>query len=205
VDGIPQAASTQDRAAAFLGGGFLFVTLLVSLAGAAQAAAAREEEASGRLETLLAAPVSRLHWLVGRVAVATVLLLVAGVSAGLSAWLGALVAGERLAVGDLVAAGVNTVPASLVVLGVGILALGARPRWTGAIAYGYVAGAFLLELVGGLFDVAQPLLPLSVFHHVPLVPAADADPWGWAGLVAVAAVAVALGALALHRRDVTAE
>jgi ABC-2 type transport system permease protein len=205
VGGLSPASSSEERVAAFLGGGFLVLGLLVALAGAGLAAAAREDEASGRLETVLATPTTRLRWLLGRVVVATLVLLVVGVVAGVAAWLGAVVAGERLAGGDLLAAGVNTVPAALVVLGIGILALGTRPRWTGAIAYGYVAGAFVLELIGGLFDVAEPLLPLSVFHHVPLVPAEDPDPWAWAALMAVAGTAIAMGAAGLARRDVTAE
>jgi ABC-2 type transport system permease protein len=200
--GLP-AAGEGDGVTAFLGAVFVIVALLLALLAAGQAAGAREEEASGRLETLLALPVGRLRWLGARLGVSAALLLAAGLVTGLAAWLGTVLGDAGQPVGDLLAAGLTSVPAGLVVLGLGVLTLGLVPRWTSLVAYGYVAGAFLLEVLGSLFDLPEAVLGLSVFYHVPLVPAADPEPLTAAGMVAVAVGLTAAGAVGLRRRDVT--
>jgi ABC-2 type transport system permease protein len=190
---------------AFLGAVFLMVTLLLGLQAAGLAAAARDEEAAGRLDTLLALPVGRLRWLAGRVGIGAVLLLLGGGVAGAAAWLGTVLGDAEQPLGDLVAAGLTPVPAGLVVLGLGTLVLGVAPRSTSLVAYGYVAAAFLLEILGGLFGLPAAVLGLSVFHHVPLVPAVDPEPATAVATVAVAALLAGAGALALVRRDVSAD
>jgi ABC-2 type transport system permease protein len=188
---------------AFLGAVFVIVTLLLALLAAGQAAAAREEEASGRLETLLALPVGRLRWLGARLTVSAGALLAAGVVTGLAAWLGTVLGDAAQPVGDLLEAGLTSVPAGLVVLALGILTLGLAPRWTSLVAYGYVAAAFLLEILGSLFDLPEAVLGLSVFYHLPLVPAAEPEPRTATVMVAVALALTTAGALSLRRRDVT--
>ncbi len=187
----------------FLGAAFFIVSLLLCLLAASHAGAAREEEASGRLETVLALPVGRVRWLVGRTVVATVVVLVVALTAGGAAWLATSLGNADQNVTDVLAGALNVVPAALVVLGLGTAVLGVAPRLTATVSYGYVAAAFLLDVVGSLLDAPELLLALSVFHHLALVPAADPEPVTSAALVGVAITAVTLGALALRRRDLT--
>lgn len=189
---------------AFLGASFLVVGLLLAALAASHAAAAREEEASGRLETLLAGPVRREHWLTGRVLVALAVLLGGAVTTAAATWLGGVVAGDPQPVADLLAAGANALPAALVVLGLGMATFGWAPRLTSLLSYTYVAAAFLLEVVGSVLNLPGALLGLSVFHHVPLVPAAQAEPSTSAVLVLVALVAMLAGLLGVRCRDITA-
>jgi ABC-2 type transport system permease protein len=187
----------------FLGASFLVVALLLSLLAAGQAAAARDEEASGRLDTLLSAPVGRVAWLGGRAIVAGVLLALAAGSAALAAWAGSAATGGETTTADMLAAAATVVPGALVVLGLGVLVLGVAPRYTAPLAYGYVAAAFLLEILGSVLDVPEPVLAVSVFHHLPPVPAAEAEPVTAAVMVALALVLTAVAAVALRRRDLT--
>jgi len=200
--GLPSGGATGG-VPAFLGAVFLLVTLLLSLQAAGQAAAARDEEEAGRLDTLLALPVGRLRWLGGRLAVGAALLAAGGVVAGVAAWAGTVLGDAEQPLGELVAAGLTPVPAALVVLGLGALLLGVAPRWTSLAAYGYVAAAFLLEVLGGLFGLPETVLGLSVFHQVPLVPAVDPEPATAVATAAVAALLAGAGSLALVRRDVS--
>ncbi len=86
---------------AYLGVAFLIVALLVAFSGAALVTAARAEEAGGRLEHLLVRPVSRTAWFFGRVVVATSVLAVSGVLAGVFTWLGTASQHARGRVHDL--------------------------------------------------------------------------------------------------------
>lgn len=187
--------------AVFLGMVFLLLASLVALAAAGQVAATREEEAEGYLDHLLARPVTRLSWLAGRFAVSAAALALFGVVAGLAAWVGAASTGASIGFPELLAAGVNVVPAGIFVLGVGTLVHAVIPRFASAVAYGLVAWSFLLEIVGAGLGLSRWLLDLSVLHHIARAPAADPR-WGMAVvLVALGVAAAALGALAFARRD----
>lgn len=205
-DGLGGSLAEVDLAGgttSFLGASFLVVSLLLSLLAAGQATAARDEEASGRLDTLLSAPVGRVAWLAGRVVVAAVLLALSATAAALAAWAGTAATGGETTLGDLLAAAATVVPGALVVLGIGVLVLGLVPRLTTPLAYGYVASAFLLEILGSVLDLPEAVLAVSVFHHLPLVPAADAEPVTAAVMVAIAVTLTAVAAAALRRRDLT--
>ena len=68
---------------------FVFFALVVALFAASHLNGIRDEEGSGRLETLLALPVDRARWLVGRVAIAAVASMCVAVMTGVLAWAGA--------------------------------------------------------------------------------------------------------------------
>lgn len=171
------------------------------LAAAAQVGATREEEAEGYLDHLLARPVARVPWLVGRFGVSVLVLAVAGLVTGLIAWIGAAATGAGLGVATLLAAGGNAVPAGVFVLGAGTLLHGLAPRFAAVVAYAVVAWSFLVEIVGAGLGASRWLLDTSVLHHVAQAPAVgvhwDAD----VILVALSLAAAALGALAFARRD----
>jgi len=121
------------------GEGYLAVAL--ALYAASHATAAREEEASGRLETLLARPLGRCAWLAARMlAGATCCALVAALMA-LAAWAGAALHPGGVALVDMLKAALNALPVVALFLGVAFLGLALVPRHTGAIAFGAVGGA----------------------------------------------------------------
>jgi ABC-2 type transport system permease protein len=187
--------------AAYLGLTFLLLALMITLVAAGQVTASRAEEASGHLENLAVRPVSRTSWFTGRMVLAALLLVVAGAVAGASAWAGAASQHGGVAFGSLLAAGLNVVPPSLLLLGLGALALGVWPRRASAVVYGYLAWSFLIEFVGAVGHVSHWLLDTSVFFHMVPAPATSPD-WTSAAVLAGLGVAGAvLGGFFLNRRD----
>ena len=151
---LARLGARGSGARVYLGVAFLVVALLVALVAAGQATAARDEEASGRLDALLARPVSRRSWLLARVGVAVVALLVLGVVAALTAWAGAASQGSGIGIGTLLQAGVNLVPPALVVLGVGVLAHRLWPRGVAATTNAQLAAAAPDWAAAGVLIVA---------------------------------------------------
>jgi ABC-2 type transport system permease protein len=189
--------------ATYLGITFLVLATLISLVAAGQVVATRDEEAEGRLEQLVVRPVGRLRWLGGRLAVATVLLLACGVTAGACAWAGCASQGTDLGLGRVVAAGVNTVPGAVLVLGIGTLVHAVAPRWTAVVTYGLTAWSFLIDFVVALVKGPSWLLDTSPLYHLAPAPAVDPN-WSSAAVLAGLGVAAAvIGAAHLARRDLT--
>jgi ABC-2 type transport system permease protein len=186
----------------YLGLTFLILALMISLVAAGQITAVRTEEADGRVETLVVRPLSRTWWFAGRLGLSTLLLAVAGVLAGIGAWVGAASQHSGVRFGSLVSAGLNIVPPSLFLLGLGALAFGLSPRRTSAVVYGYLAWSFLIEFIGATVHASHWLLDTSAFFH--MVPAPAASP-NWVSAAVTAALGLAgavLGGVFLNRRDV---
>ncbi|MGZ6643585.1 MAG: polyketide antibiotic transporter [Solirubrobacteraceae bacterium] len=187
----------------FLGFAFLFFVLAISLFGTFQLSAIREEEAEQRLETLFAQPVGRARWLAERLGLAAAGAACLALAAGLFAWAGAGVAGAHVALGRMLEAGANCLPACVLFLGLGALAVALAPRAGVLVAYALVSAAFLWETVGGLLGAPAWLLGVSPFHHVALVPAEPLKATGAAVLLALGLVAAGLAAGAFRQRDLT--
>jgi ABC-2 type transport system permease protein len=182
---------------------FLFFVLAISLFACSQLAAVRREESDQRLETLFALPVRRRGWLAGRLLVAVGGAVVLSLSAGVLAWAGAASQGGGVSLLDMLGAGANCLPASLLFLGLGALVFAALPRATVAIAYLLVSVTFLWELVGDLIGAPDWTLSLSPFHDVGLVPAQPFKAGAAIVMVAIGAVATAAALRIFERRDLT--
>ena len=187
----------------YLGLTFILIALLIGLIAAGQISAIRTEEGEGRLETLVVRPVSRIRWFAGRLGLSTVLLVVAGVLAGIGAWAGAASQHSRTRFGPLVVAGLNVVPPSLFMLGLGALVFGLWPRRTAAVVYGYLAWSFLIEFLGAVVHASHWLMDTSIYFH--MVPAPATTP-NWASATVVTTLGIAggiLGTTLFTRRDTT--
>ncbi len=187
--------------AAYLGLTFLLLALLIALIAAGQIVAIRSEEADGRLENLVVRPLSRRTWFAGRLGLSTILLLTAGLLAGVGAWAGAASQHGGIAFSSVLASGINTVPPSVFVLGLGALVLGAWPRRTAAVAYGYLAWSFLLEFIGAAIHTNHWILDTSVFFHMVPAPATSPD-WASAAMITgLGVLGAAIGGVLFNRRD----
>ena len=193
--------ATGSGAEAVLGVCFLVEAVLLAFVAAGQVTLARSEESEGRLEHIVARPVSRWSWLGGRMGVAVLVLLVGGVAAGVFGWLGASSEHAGTSFTNLLEAGVNLVPPAIMILGLGILVFGARPRATSTVVYGYLAWSLLLVVVGGIGAVNHWVLDTSVFHQMASAPAVPPR-WEANGIMTGLGVAAAfLGGLFFRRRD----
>jgi ABC-2 type transport system permease protein len=163
----------------------------------------RTEEASGRLEPLLATRVGRIRWALSHLAFAVlgtaVLLAAAGLGGGLA--YGAQVHDIGGQLPRLLVAALVQLPAAWVLAGLGTALFGLLPRWTG-LAWAGLVGCLLVLEIGELLGLSQWLLDTSPFAHVPKLPgtAFTVTPLLW--LTAVAAALAGAGLAGFRRRDV---
>ena len=143
LGGHPGGATT-----AWIGYEFLFIAALAAFAAATQISGVRGEEADGHLDNLLAHPVSRGTWLAGRLGFGVVLVLAAGLAAGVGGWIG--VAGRHGGIGlaAMMQAGLNVAVPALFILGLGTLLYGLLPRLAVPILYIVILWSFLIEIIG---------------------------------------------------------
>jgi ABC-2 type transport system permease protein len=189
-------------ASAYLAVTFLIVAVLLAFVAAAQVTAARTEELDGRLDPLLTRPVTRVRWLAGRLGVAVLALVACAALAGLATLAGAVAGGAHVDAGAVIGAGLNTLPPSVCVLGLGALAYGVAPRSAALAVYGVVAWSVLVDVIGGIGALDHWVADTSVFHQMAAAPSVPPD-WrtiGWMTFVGV--VAAVAGCAAFARRDV---
>ncbi len=162
----------------------------------------RAEEASGRLEPLLATPVSRLRWAAGHLGFVlggtAALLAVAGAATGLAYGVQVHDLGQ---VPRLLGAALAQLPATWVLAGVGVALFGLAPRFAAAAWAALVACVLIMEL-GAFLGLSRWVVDVSPFAHVPKLPGSAFDATGLVGLVAVAAALTAGGLTGLRRRDI---
>lgn len=160
------------------------------------------EEADGRLELLLAGPLSRTRSLLGDLAVTVAcvvaLLLVAGLGTGVTYAAVADDVGQGVAVA---LAPLAYLPAIVVLVGVVVLTYGWAPHWTWL---GWLVLAFeaVVGWLGGLLRPPAWMVELSLFDRAPRLPL---EPLAWWPLLALAAAGLALlaaGWAGFLRRDV---
>ena len=191
-------AATQG----YLSFAFFFISIIIAALGASQIGGMRDEEASGRLDNLLVQPVHRVRWLASRLLVSLWVVILAGLSAALATWVGASTHHIYAALSSLLEAGINATIPAVFVLGVGVLVLGVRPRFSAAAAYAVVVWSFLIDLLASLFKGLDWLRDSSIFTHIKLAPSTNPD-WGTAAIIIALAVAMAaVGALAFQHRDI---
>jgi ABC-2 type transport system permease protein len=186
-----------------LGFYFLLFIFAIALYAAAQVVGAHREEAEQRLETTFAGCVARQRWLAGRLALAAGGAAALALVAAAAAWVGAASQHAAVSLPQLLEAGANCLPTTLLFLGLGAAAFAAVPRATGAVAYGLVVVAFLWDLFGALLGLPHWLLDVSPFRHVGLVPAQPFDAVAAAVMLATAAVAALASLVLFRRRDLT--
>ena len=192
-------------AQAYLGIVFFFLMTVMMCYAASAVGAIREDEAQGYLDNLLVRPIGRLRWLGGRIAIAVSVIVLSGLITSLICWLSVIALKLHLTWHSLLMAGLNTIPPAILILGIGVFALGLVPRHTSLITYGIIGWSFLVQMVNSGVNLNHWILDLSVFYHVAFAPAASAR-WGTNLYLVLIGLALGLiGALAFNRRDVASE
>lgn len=186
---------------AFVGTMTLFLALCAAAYALAMAQRARGEETSGRLEAVLATPVSRMRWLGAQVTVTvggTTLLFAVSM---IALWLGASTVGVTdPGFGDYLGELLAYLPAVLIFEGLAVALYGWSPRAMGA-SWILLAFVFIVGMFGPLLNLPTWVQAASPFYWVPDVVGSLA----WRDVVVLAAVAVvltALGGLGMRTRDV---
>jgi ABC-2 type transport system permease protein len=180
---------------------FSTLLLLVSLFIVAQVNGWAADDAEGRLETILSAPVSRTRVVVERLAavIVAVALIVAASSAAV--YLAAGSAGISLPFGRFVFASADVVPVAFAFAGIGHALVGWRPR-VAVVALGVVAAiGYLTQQFVPLFGWPDWVKNTSLYalYGTPM----SKDEWGgMATLVAIGLAGTAVALVAMRRRDV---
>lgn len=187
----------------------VYVATMIKVSAAAMGAAGLvlvlrlgTEERNGRTEPVLASATGRTHWYLIHVLGAMVFsALLSLLLALVTALLGSAASAQAPGLGQVLQAAAETVPANLVLIGVGALLAGANPRWA-PWAWGVLGLAYVLGEFGATMGLPTWLAGISPFAHVVTYPMGV---WDWASilpLTAVAALLVVAGAIAHRRRDI---
>jgi ABC-2 type transport system permease protein len=190
-------------------GGFLqllFIEMgiiLVGLAAATLVAGWASEETSGRLEMILAAPLSRARWAVSGAMGLLVDMLLVVLLVGLGIAIGGATTG-----GDLL----TPIVGSLVLFFYGAALIGVGVAVGGLVGTRFAAAAtvivvlltWFVQLLGPLLGLPDFVQQLALTHHYgqPMV-----GVWDWGGIAASIVIGlggIALGAWGLRRRDLRA-
>jgi len=200
---LQQAFPNNDYASA---GGFLqllfvqFGVLLAGLAAATFVAGWASDETSGRLEMVLATPLSRVRWaLAGGL----------GVLISIGVFVAIVVAGIAIGVGSSGQDMTTPVTGSLILAvyaaalgGIGLAVGGlVRTSWAAPAVVIVLLLTWLLQLLGPLFDLPEVVQNLALTAHLGQT---MVGVWDWGGVAAAAVLAlggIALGAWGLQRRD----
>ena len=181
----------------------LFISVLIAAGFSIQAVLRlRTEEASLRVEPLLATPLSRARWIGGHLAMALggsfVLLLMIGLGMGIARALSADDLGE---VPRLIAAALAYTPALWVFSGMAAALFGLVPRAVG-VTWGVLGVLAFMGLIGPLLQLPNWLYELSPVEQVPRMPVADFSVVPVLALAGIAAAFMVAGLLAFRRRDI---
>jgi ABC-2 type transport system permease protein len=160
---------------------------------------------SGRLDVLLSAPVSRSRLVAaGFAATAIELAAVLAVSLLLTA-VGSWLSGAGLSFGPALAGFANVWPLALLFAGLGVVVTGLSLRTsvvTGSVA-GILVAMYVVDLIGRLDTSLDWVRYGSVFRYYGKAIEDGIDPVAFCGIVAVATVLAAVGAVMFERRDLS--
>jgi polyether ionophore transport system permease protein len=189
--------------AGFLSAMFIFLPLFLMAFAVTQVGSWSADEQDGRLELVLTSPQTRLQVVLGRfaaLATATVVISLITLLASIGA---AAAAGLKLDTGNLAAATLGMIPLGLLVAAIGYLASGwlRSAADTGLLSF-LLAAWFFISFIGPELKLPDATLRLSAFYYygTPLLHGLQLT--SVLGVVAVAALALGLGALRFVRKDI---
>jgi ABC-2 type transport system permease protein len=179
---------------------FAFVPLLVFLLRA------KKEEEAIRTELILATPVSRYRYLAGYTVIAFAMAVVIQLilAYGLYAVGTSVMSNpEDLTLAFLLEANMVFIPALWAMLGLTVLLIGLKPKFTGII-WGYFALAFILMFFGSMGIFPDWLAYLTPMGFVPRLPMDEINFLTLGLLTLAAAVLTAAGMYFYTKRDINA-
>ena len=189
---------------AYLSSLMLLAGIVAAAYGVSAVLRLHAEETAGRADPVLAGSVGRVRWglshLIVAVAGTALLLMVAGLAAGLGYGLSVGGAGGDTA--RMLGAASAQLPAALVIVGVAALAVGALPDACVAVGWAAVGLAVLLNIFGQALQLSHWVLDVSPFTHAPRLPGGAVGAASLAWLCVTGIALCALGLAALRRRDV---
>jgi ABC-2 type transport system permease protein len=182
---------------------FTFLPILVVTFALTLAMHWASELDNGRLELVLSTPKSRQRVLLENFLSITLLVVLLSICTWLALMVGGQVANLHVDQGNIMAASFSMLPLALVIIGL-VYALAGRLRYGAVLGILtlYIAGAYLLVVLGSLLNVPDWVVSLSIFHQYgnPIV---DGMNWSaFLGMMGVAFVLLLIGLVQFQRADV---
>ena len=180
---------------------FSTLLLLVSLFVVAQVNGWAADDAEGRLEVILSAPVSRARVVVERVAVVVVACAFVVAVSSIVVYLTATSTGISLPRGRFVLASAAVLPVAYAFAGIGHALVGWRPRVAVAVLGAVAVVGYFSQQFRPLFQWPDWVKTLSLYalYGTPM----SSDDWsGIATLMGIGLVGTAVAIVAMRRRDV---
>jgi putative exporter of polyketide antibiotics len=180
---------------------FSTLLLLISLFVAVQVNGWAADDAEGRLETILSAPVSRARVVVERIAAAVAACAVLVATSSLAVYATASSAGISLPGGRFVLASVAVLPVAYAFSGIGHALVGWRPRVAVAILGALAVVGYFAQQFAPIFQWPEWVTNISLYalYGTPM----SKDDWGGiATLVAIGTAGTAVALVVMRRRDV---
>ncbi|HYU81513.1 MAG TPA: ABC transporter permease subunit [Candidatus Polarisedimenticolia bacterium] len=180
---------------------FSTLLLLISLFVAVQVNGWAADDAEGRLETILSAPVSRARVVVERIAAVVIACALLVAASSVAVYLTATSAGISLPSGRFVFASAAVLPVAYAFSGIGHALVGWRPRVAVAILGALAVVGYFTQQFAPIFQWPEWTTNLSLFalYGTPM----SKDDWGGiATLVAIGLAGTAVAIVAMRRRDV---
>ena len=177
-----------------------FGMILAGLAAATLVAVWASDETSGRLEFLLATPLSRVRWLTSGGAAMIVAVLVVTVMATIGIALGAAIVGGDIVgpvVGSLV---LGLYAAALVGIGVAVGGVFGTSFAAPVVAI-LVIVTWFVDIIGPALGLPDALHELALTSHYGFTMLGEWDPVGIVASLVLAVGGIALGAWGFRRRD----
>ena len=182
---------------------FFFLPLFLMAFAVTQVNGWSADEQDGRLDLVLAAPQPRLQVLFGRFAALATATIVISLITLLATAAAAAYAGVNLDLGNLAAATLGMAPLGLLVAGIGYMAAGwlRTAADTGLLSF-LLAAWFFVSFIGPELKLPEATLRLSAFYYygTPLLHGVQVT--SVVGVIAVAALALGVGALRFARKDI---
>jgi ABC-2 type transport system permease protein len=192
-------------AIAFMSMSTFFIAVLLMVMATSSLAAIRHEEAKSYLDNILSRPIGRLQWLRDRLFVLAGGLFATYVAASLTALVLAKAQGIPIDGTDFLLQGLNMFGPISVVLGVGVLLYGWKPRLASMAMYIVISWSFLVDMVGSVVKFNKFIVNSSLVHHIALVPATQPDWSTFSWTLLVGLLLTALGLYSFARRDLEVE
>lgn len=163
----------------------------------------KTEEDTGRADTVLATPVSRIGWLLSHVAVIALGVFAMTAITGLATGIGAAgVTGNGELVFSILFAHLAVVAAPLTVLGLCVALFGALPRLVAPVGWALVAVIGIVTLFADLLDLPKWFRMLSLMWHLASVPVQEFEIAPIMVLIGIMMVALVVGRTGFRNRQI---
>ena len=196
--------SAQMEIAYLSAAGFLIVTLLLVMV-TNYVGAVRDEEASGRLDNMIASNRSRGRWLLERLILIISAAVVISLVANFVVWTIASAQGVSVSFATLVLGGLNILGPVMLMLGLGVMIYGFKPRLSVIVMYALIAWSFTVDIIAAALKLSKTLTQTSLLHYVSLVPAVTANWRTFTILTLLGIGGICVGIIGFENRDIQAE